>query len=97
VGATARGAWNMQPLLGMMLDMAQGIGIVVTQRVQAAGMRALESHARVKRLASKLSEEIDDLTGPVVTPIRPQSQGDFYDEEDSLVAVVANGIAAAAK
>jgi hypothetical protein len=83
----------------MIPTMPQGIGIVVTQRVQAAGMRALESHARVRRLAGKLSAEIDDLTGPVVAVGAPRasSQNDFYDEEDSLVVVVADGIAAAGK
>jgi hypothetical protein len=66
--------------------------IVVTQRVQAAGMRAIESHSRVRRLAMKLGEEMDELTGPIVVPVRPSSQGDFLDEEDSLVTTVGEAL-----
>jgi hypothetical protein len=70
--------------------------IVVTQRVQAAGMRAIESHSRVRRLAQRLGEEMDELTGPVVVPTRPSSQGDFLDEEDSLVTTIGDVLASKA-
>lgn len=37
-------------------------GAAVTQRLQSAGIRALESQSRLKRLADALVEELEEVT-----------------------------------
>jgi hypothetical protein len=57
-----------------------------TQRVVAAGARALEAHARVQRLAERLAEEIDNVTSPHGIPTTA------LDQEDSMVIAVEKAI-----
>ena len=59
-----------------------------TQRMQAAGIRATDAHASVKRHAKRLTEELDEVTAPHGVQVVELS------EEDSLVTSVTNVIAA---
>lgn len=62
-------------------------GIVVTQRTQAAGVRAIEAFARLRRIADRLSEEIDEATAPHGVPTAD------LDSDDSLVTTIEQVIA----
>jgi len=61
---------------------------VVTQRLQAAGMKAIESQARLRRIAESLSDELEDTTSPHGIPTTDLG------EEDSMVIAVDRVIAA---
>lgn len=53
------------------------------QRMQAAGVRAMDAHTRISRAALRLSEEMDEITSPHGVPTVELS------EEDSVVIAVA--------
>ena len=55
--------------------------------MQSAGIRALESHVRLRRVAEALSEELDDVTSPHGVPTRD------LDNEDSMVIAIERVIA----
>lgn len=61
---------------------------IATQRMQAAGIRAADAHASVKRHAKRLMNELDEVTAPHGVQVVELS------EEDSLVTSVSNVIAA---
>lgn len=65
------------------------IASVSNQRLIAASKRALESHARVARLAEHLNEELDHVTSPQGVPVTN------LDPEDSMVIAVEKVIASA--
>lgn len=63
-------------------------GIVVTQRVQAAGKRAIESHAKLRRVAESLGDEMDELTAPATgVPVKE------LDPDDSMVIAIERAVA----
>lgn len=64
---------------------------VVTQRLQTAGMRALESQARLRRVAERLGEELAEVTSPHGIPTTDLG------EEDSMVIAIDRVIASATK
>lgn len=53
-----------------------GNGAVSNQRLVAAGTRALEAHARVRRIAERLDEELDHVTSPHGIPTADLDPGD---------------------
>jgi hypothetical protein len=55
---------------------------VSNQRLVAASKRALEAHARVRRLAERLGEELEHITSPHGIPTME------LDPEDSMVIAV---------
>lgn len=57
-------------------------GVVVTQRLQSAGVRALDAHRRARMIAEMVNEELDETTAPHGIPVA------FLKEEDSLVTTV---------
>jgi len=59
------------------------------QRLVAAGTRALDAHARVRRFAERLGEELDHVTSPHGIPTTD------LDPEDSMVIAVEKVIEAA--
>ena len=61
---------------------------VVTQRLQAAGTRAIESQARLRRVAESLGEELEEVTSPHGIPTTDLG------EEDSMVVAIDRVIAA---
>lgn len=69
--------------------MTTGSMTTLNPRVQAAGARALESYTRLRRVASRLSEELDEVTSPHGIPTTD------LDEEDSMVIAVERVIATA--
>lgn len=72
------------------LTMTTGGSITtLNPRVQAAGARALESYTRLRRVAARLSEELDEVTSPHGIPTTELS------EEDSMVIAVERVIASA--
>jgi hypothetical protein len=62
-------------------------GAVSSQRLAAAGSQALEAHARVRRFAEQLSEEMDETTPSLGIPTTN------LDPEDSMVVSVGRAIA----
>lgn len=62
---------------------------IVTHRVQVAGTKACEAYDRLRRLADRLSEEMEEVTAPHGVPTQD------LDSDDSLVttieAVMASG------
>jgi len=72
----------------MMTSMTPSNG-VVTQRLQAAGTRALEAHARLRRVAERLGEELEETTSPHGIPTTDLS------EEDSMVIAIDRVMASA--
>lgn len=60
-------------------------GVVVTQRLQAAGVRALDAHRRARFMAESVGEELDETTAPHGVPIEVH-------EEDSMVTTVKEAI-----
>ena len=63
-------------------DKAKVNGSISNQRVVAAGMRAIEAHARVRRVAERFTDELDE-----VTPVHGVPMTDL-DPEDSLVTSI---------
>jgi hypothetical protein len=59
------------------------------QRLVAASARALEAHARVRRMADHLAEELEHVTSPHGIPTTE------LDPEDSMVVAVEKVIATA--
>lgn len=59
------------------------------QRLAEAGRRALEAHARVRNVADRLGEELDEVTSPHGIPTMD------LDPEDSMVIAVEKVIASA--
>ena len=57
------------------------------QRLAAAGTRAFEAHARVRRFAERLCDELDQVTSPHGVPVTD------LDPEDSMVIAVEKVIA----
>lgn len=57
-------------------------GNLSNQRLVAAGARAIEDHARVRRFADRLCEELDHVTSPHGIPVTD------LDPEDSMVIAV---------
>ena len=66
-------------------------GGIVTQRMQAAAIRALDAHRRARFVAESVSEELDETTAPHGIPVT-----ELHDE-DSLVVVVKDALAAHGK
>ena len=64
-------------------------GSVSNQRLIAAGKRTLEAHARVRRMAEHLGEELESVTSPHGIPSTE------LDPEDSMVIAVENAITTA--
>lgn len=64
--------------------------VVVTQRMQAAGIRACDAHRQARFVAESVCEELDETTAPHGIPVE-------VSEEDSLVVVVDRALAAHAK
>lgn len=62
-------------------------GVVVTQRMQAAGVRALDAHRRSRLIAESVGEELDETTAPHGVPVT-----ELHDE-DSLVIVLDKALA----
>ncbi|MGH7176515.1 MAG: hypothetical protein ACREJC_03955 [Tepidisphaeraceae bacterium] len=58
-------------------------------RIQAAGTRAIEAHVRLRRVATRLSEELEETTSP------HGIQTANFDDEDSMVIAVERVIASA--
>ena len=57
-----------------------------TERLQAAGVRALDAHARVTRVARRVQQELDEVTSPHGVPVVELS------DEDSMVIAVGTAI-----
>lgn len=57
---------------------------MMTPRIQAAGVRAMNSYQTVTRLANKLAEELDD-----VTPVHGVPVNDLDEEDSMVVSIVA--------
>ncbi len=51
-------------------------GSFYDQRLVAASSRALEAHARVRRIAARLSDELDNITSPQGIPVTDLDPGD---------------------
>lgn len=64
-----------------------GSGSSSSQRLAAAGLQAIEAHARVRRFAERLGEELEDTTPSHGVPTTD------LDPEDSLVVSVGRAIA----
>ena len=65
------------------------ISATSNQRLAAAGTRALEAYAHVRRSAERLGEELENLTSPSGIPTTD------LDPEDSMVIAVEKVIATA--
>lgn len=63
-------------------------GAIATHRMQAAGKRACDAHKRTRALAEEINEELDQITQTGGVP------NVELHEEDSLVIVVKEAIAA---
>ena len=63
-------------------------GIDASHKLQAAGMRAIESYNRVTRFAQRFSEELEDITEPGNVGI-PRA----LDPEDSVVTTIERVVA----
>jgi hypothetical protein len=66
-----------------------GLIITLNPRVQTAGVRALDAHTRLRRVAERLSEELDEITSPHGVPTTELS------DEDSMVIAVERVLASA--
>lgn len=68
--------------------MTKGVAAVVTQRLQTAGTRAIESQTRLREMAEALSQELEEVTVPEGAPVRS------LDDHDSMVIEIERALAA---
>lgn len=54
------------------------------QRIESAAVRAIDSHASVVRAASKVTDELDEVTSPHGVPVV-----DLDDEDSMVISLVA--------
>ena len=69
----------------------RNLPIIPARDMRAAASRACAAYGQIRERAEALSAELDETTAPHGIPVAN------LDEDDSMVAVVAAGVAVAAK
>jgi len=82
------GITRRTPPLGVRAVTQQPAVSVATQRMQKAAARACDAHRRTQTIAEGVREELEETTAPHGIPVTE------LHEEDSLVTVVKDALAA---